>query len=131
MITVGYTYTWFGFRFFLSPFNSTTPRACITACHHLFGDIIRDFTMCFLTYSCTFLSYNISNYLLIITSQDLRFTHVIWDFLGRISVSNNLHTLVSRIFLLLYLIVTLLYKYGCYYPSHLGRIRTRTSTNLL
>ena len=52
-------------------------------------------TQALLTYLCTFLCHNISNYLLIITSHHLRFTHIIWDFLGRISGSNTVRTFVS------------------------------------
>ena len=62
---------------------------------------VQDFTVVMqglLTYLCTFLSHNISNYLLIIASHHLRFTHIIWDFLGRTSGSNNVHTYVSLIF---------------------------------
>ena len=58
----------------------------ISLCAYLSG--VRDFTVVIqglLTYLCTFLGYNILNYFLIITSHQLRFTHIIWNFLGRIS----------------------------------------------
>ena len=104
----------------------------ILLCVFLFD--VRDFTVVMqglLTYLCTFLGNNISNYLLIIASHHHRFTHINWDFLGRISGSTNVRTFVSLIFLLLYLVVVLLYKYGYYCPPRLGRIRTRTPTNPL
>ena len=68
----------------------------ILLCVFLSG--VRDFTVVMqglLTYICTFLGHNISNYLLIIASHHLRFTHIIWDFLGRISGSNTVRTFVS------------------------------------
>ena len=67
----------------------------ISMCVFLSG--VWDFTVVMqglLTYLCTFLGHNISNYLLIIASHHLRFTHIIWDFLGRISGSNTVRTFV-------------------------------------
>ena len=109
MITVVYFYTQFEFRFHLLPFNITTARECTAAFHYYLGIIygislcvflsgVRDFTVVMqglLTYLCTLLGHNISNYLLIIASHYLRFTHIIWDFLGRISGSNTVRTFVS------------------------------------
>ena len=68
----------------------------ISLCVFLSG--VRDFTVVMqglLTYLCTLLGHNIFNYLLIIVSHHLRFTHIIWDFLGRISGSNTVRTFVS------------------------------------
>ena len=68
----------------------------ISLCVFLSG--VRDFTVVMqglLTYLCTLLGHNISNHLLIIASHHLRFTHIIWAFLGRISGSNTVRTFVS------------------------------------
>ena len=43
--------------------------------------------------------YSISNSFLIISSQHLRFMHIIWDFLGGISGLNSVHIYVSLMFL--------------------------------
>ena len=149
MITVVYFYTQFGFRFHLLPFNITTARACTAAFHYYLGIIygillcvflsgVRDFTAVIqglLTYLCTLLGHNISNYLLIIASHHLRFTHIIlgfpWQHFRVKHCSHICLLLCFPIFLLLYLVVALLYKYGCYRPPRLDRTRTRTPTNLL
>ena len=113
MITVVYSYTYFGFQFHLLPFNITTARVCVTAFHYLFGDNIWDFycVFCYLVFGilwllckdflhiyAPFLGHNISNYLLIIASHQLRFTHIIWDFLGRIPGQ----TLFAHVFLTMF-----------------------------
>ena len=71
----------------------------ILLCAFLSG--VRDFTVVMqglLTYLCTFLGHNISNYLLIFASHHLRFTHIIWDFLGRIQGQ----TLFAHLFLTMF-----------------------------
>ena len=76
---------------------------------YLFGDNIWDFLCVFLygvwvftvvikgllTYLCTTLSNNISNYPLIIVSHYLGFSYIIWDLLGRISGSISVCIFVS------------------------------------
>jgi len=72
--------------------------------------------------------------LLIISSHHLRFTHIYWDFLGRIRVKHGSHLCFLLCFpLLLFVIwrVRFLYKYRGYCPSHLEAIRIRTPINLL
>ena len=62
---------------------------------------VQDFTVVMqglLTYLGTFLGHNISNYLLIIASHHFRFTHIIWDFLGRIQGQ----TLFAHLFLTMF-----------------------------
>ena len=65
---------------------------------YVFLSGVRDFTLVMqglLTYLCTFLSHNISNYFLIIASHHLRFMYIILDFHGRISGSNTVRTFFS------------------------------------